>query len=147
MTGKIAADDRWEIQDAINQYTLATDTGDIDLFVNAFAPDAVLVSSDDARIEGHAAIRKHIEHELSAPNMRGRQHHFSSVKWTREGDDVRVFSYWIVAFRDGKTNALSVRSMGSTDDLCSKTQEGWKIQQRTIRRWNSEIAPWFLKSR
>ena len=34
---------------AINQYTLATDTGDIDLFVNAFAPDAAGADAGFAR--------------------------------------------------------------------------------------------------
>ena len=143
MSAKIDANDRWEIQDAINRYTLATDTGDIDGFVDAFAPDGVLISSDDERIEGRAAIRAHIAHELAAPNMRGRQHYFSSVKWTREGDAVRVFSYWMVAHRAGASAKPDVRSMGSTDDVCRKVGGEWKIAQRTIRRWHADAAPWF----
>jgi uncharacterized protein (TIGR02246 family) len=144
VSGVISAEDRWAIHDLMMQYVLGTDTGDVASYVDSFATDAVLISSDDARLEGHAAIRAHIEKEMSKPRQRGRQHYFQPVKVARAGDMVLVLSYWMVAHRGADAGPLDVRSMGSTDDVCVKVDGEWKIKERRIRRWSGDSAPWLF---
>jgi uncharacterized protein (TIGR02246 family) len=144
VSGAIGAEDRWAIQDLMMQYVLGTDTGDVASYVDSFAPDAVLISSDDERVEGRAAIRAHIERELGKPNMRGRQHYFQPVKVARQGDTILVLSYWLVSRRAADAGPLDVRSMGCTDDVCAKVDGEWKIRERRIRRWSGESAPWLF---
>ncbi len=138
----IDATDRWAIQDLMMQYVLANDTGDADGYVNVFAPDGVLVSSDGERCEGHAAIRAHGEAAMREPNKRGRQHHFQTVRIERAGDDLKVFSYWLVAYRETEGSPVRLRSMGATDDVMRRIGGEWKIAHRTISRWHGEVAPW-----
>ncbi len=124
------------------QYVLANDTGDADGYVSVFAPDGVLVSSDGERCEGSAAIRAHGEAAMREANKRGRQHHFQTVRIERDGDDVKVLSYWVVAYRETGDSPVRLRSMGATDDVMRKIAGEWKIAHRTISRWHGEVAPW-----
>lgn len=142
MTTPITADDRFAVQDLLMTYVYAIDTGDAQGYADTFAVDGVLTTSEGERLEGYAAILEYARRIVPKPGGRGRQHHFQHIRFSGEGNGIRVFSFWLVAHRTSEPDATRVRSMGSCDDLCVKTAAGWRFAHRKIGRWTDMTAPW-----
>lgn len=143
MTTPVSADDRMEIHDLLMAYVHASDTGDIDAYAATFAADGVLLTSGGERYAGTQAIREHARHSLHQAGKRGRQHYFQQMRVAREGDAIRVFSYWMVADMTSQPRAARVRSMGTCDDLCIRAADGtYRFAERKIAPWTDTTAPW-----
>jgi uncharacterized protein (TIGR02246 family) len=137
-------EDRVGVDDLLMAYVWAVDTGDIEAYVDTFARDATLVDSNGARHIGHAAIRAYAAGFFARPGGRGRAHFFQKLKIRAEPRGVCVLSFWQVVQGVATTGETRARSMGTCDDLCVKTADGWRFAERAIGRWNDETAPWKL---
>lgn len=138
----VTADERFAVQDLLMSYVYAIDTGDAQGYADTFRADGVLMTSEGERFDGHAAILAYARRIVPKPGGRGRQHHFQQIRVSREGEGIRVFSFWLVAQRTSEPDATRVRSIGSCDDLCVKTEAGWRFAERKIGRWTDTTAPW-----
>ena len=138
----IAIEDHIGVDDLFMDYVWASDTGDVEGYVATFAEDGVLTDSNGERHAGRAAIRAYAQAFFSIPGGRGRAHFFQKLRVKAEGGGARVFSFWqVVQCFAGKREGM-LRSVGTCDDLCVKTPEGWRFAERKIGRWNNETAPW-----
>ena len=142
VSAQVTADERFAVHDLLMTYVYAIDTGDAQGYAGTFKPDGVLITSEGERFAGRAAILDYARRVVPKPGGRGRQHHFQQIRVSREGEGIRVFSFWMVAQRTSEPDATRVRSIGSCDDLCVKTADGWRFAERKIGRWTDATAPW-----
>ncbi len=115
-----------EIDDLVQRYGDYVDMGDIDGFVNSFAPDGVF-----GTIAGHAALRAHREkgsggivrrHIFTPPIIA-----FTSAT-TASG---RGFCLVIERHPDGREDPYYCVDY---KDAYRKTDKGWKLQHRQVPR-------------
>jgi ketosteroid isomerase-like protein len=133
-SGRLTADDRFEIQELFARYSWAFDTGDVPTFVSLFAPDAAFVLPNGTRFVGHEAIRGYFETRTQAPNFLGRQHNMTNL--VIEGDTNRctVRSY---GFRGLKlaTGETSFSWLGQYHDVLVKHEGQWRFAERAVGEW------------
>ena len=138
----VSIEARIAIDDLFMDYVWASDTADVEAYVATFAVDGSLVDSNGVRHVGHDAIRAYAANFFALPGGRGRVHFFQKMRLRAEGDRVRVFSFWQVVQTFAGSREGKLRSVGTCDDLCAPTPEGWRFRERAIGRWNDETAPW-----
>ena len=133
-SARLSAEDRLDIMDLIARYTHTLDTGDLDGYVNNFAPDGVLFSEH----RGRAAIREYVAMLMSQgragplPNGDVAYRHFAGAP-TIDGADGRatVHSYllWINMGTEPPISAAAEYL-----DECVKLDGRWYFQSRVLRR-------------
>lgn len=138
----VAIEDRLAIDDLFMDYVWASDTADVEGYVATFAADGALFDSNGKTHRGYAEIRAYAQTFFALPGGRGRVHFFQKMRLKPDGAGVRVFSFWqVVQAFAGKREGV-LRSVGTCDDLCVRTPDGWRFAERRIGRWNDETAPW-----
>jgi hypothetical protein len=137
----VPVEDRLAVNDLLMKYVWASDSGDIEAFVDTFLPEGSLGRTSGERYEGHPGIRRFAEQSISPPGTRGRMHFFQTISVEPEGDGYRVFSFWQVVQVTAQ-NGGKVRSTGTTSDLCLRVGGDFRFKERIIGRWNDETAPW-----
>ena len=131
---RLSADDRLDIIDLIARYASTLDAGDLDGYVNNFAPDGVLFEQH----RGQAAIRDYVSMLMRQgragplPNGDVAYRHFVGSA-VIDGDDgkVTVHSYllWVNMGSDPP-----VSSAAEYADTCIKHNGRWVFQSRSLRR-------------
>ena len=139
-----SADDRFAVQDLLMRYVWATDTGDIESFVDVFTPDAKLIASSGEAFEGRAGIRRFALAQVSPADVRGRMHFFQPIRFDARNGAIHVFSFWMVVQTNVAGDVKKIRSTGATTDICVKSDGAWLFQRREIMRWNDRSAPWLF---
>ncbi|HWG03755.1 MAG TPA: nuclear transport factor 2 family protein [Beijerinckiaceae bacterium] len=137
----IRVEDRLSINDLLMKYVWASDTGDVDAFIDTFLPDGMIGRTSGERYERRAGIRRFAEESISPPGNRGRMHFFQTISVEPEARGYRVFSFWQVVQVTARAGG-KVRSTGTTSDLCVKVDGRFRFKERIIGRWNDETAPW-----
>ena len=113
----------------VHAYAYSRDHNDADGYANVFAQNGVFLFRGQ-RFEGRAAIRKRM---LDSTGQTTR-HVMSNIQVTIENPErASIVSYVTVTI--ATANGLPIRvsgvtAMGEYHDVCTKTAEGWKIQQR-----------------
>lgn len=137
--GRLSADDRLDIMDLIARYAHTLDSGDLDGYVNNFAPDGVLFEQH----QGQAAIREYVgmlmREGRAGPLPSGdvAHRHFAGAP-TIDGKSGRatVHSYllWV---RMG--SEPPVCAAAEYTDECVKLDGRWVFKSRVLRRLAGEF--------
>lgn len=139
---------RTQIQYAMATYALGVDSSDIDLILEAFAPDGVLNARGDAR-KGHAEIRAFYETALAdgiatkkAGSRRLLRHNLTTSRVVIESADrARGETYFIVMTEFGPDHS------GIYTDVFSRHGDRWLLQDRKIAvEWYGK-GSWFETKR
>ena len=133
-SNRLSADDRLDIMDLIARYAHTLDSGDLDGYVNNFAPDAVLFE----RHQGREAIREYVAMLMREgragplPNGDVAYRHFvGQATIDGAGDQARVHSYllWVNMGSDPPVSAAA-----EYFDTCVKLDGRWYFKQRVLHR-------------
>ena len=134
--------DRFEIDELLKRYVLALDSGDAEGVVDAFTPDGVLQDGSGKRFRGRDGLRQFAIDTFARHGTRGRQHHVQRLAIEPDGNGYRVRSYWFGVRWSTAEDTKSITSIGSYDDICVKTETGWRFRSRLISRWNDKSEFW-----
>ena len=131
---RLSAEDRLDIMDLIARYARTLDLGDLNGYVNNFAPDAVLFEEH----HGQAAIREYVAMLMREgragplPNGDVAYRHFvGSPVIDGAGDRATVHSYllWVTMGTEPPINAAA-----EYVDEVVKLDGRWVFQKRTLHR-------------
>jgi uncharacterized protein (TIGR02246 family) len=133
-------DDLQAVRALIERYAWAVDDYDADGVVACFAPDAQFVSAD-MTLEGHEAIRSFFASALGdGAADKASTHLMANISVVpRSADQCDVRTAAVVYHADRDSGRIAVRGITYTD-VCGRTSEGWRLQQREHRlRWAGEL--------
>jgi len=146
MNTSISPEDRFAIKDLMARYGWALDTGDVDAFVDCFAPDGAMVEQvfEEPDVwEGREGIRRLAEHYRTIPNFPGRQHHCGNTLLALQPDGhVLARSFALVTECQGEP-PYKLRFCGYYDDELVKLDGRWCFQRRTVRLWDGDVLKRF----
>ena len=131
-TVQLTGADHAEIERLYGLYNQGSDFRDAEMWLSAFAEDAVF-TTPAGETKGQAALRQAREERyqgLTGDNSR--RHYNSSFVITATESGAKARAYWLVNDVSG-TEPTAVSS-GYYDDTFVKTATGWKIQTRTLHR-------------
>lgn len=133
--GTLMAEDYAEIEQLYWRYNHGADFRDGDLFVSAFADDAVF-SVGERTISGKADLAAfRVERHAGQTGDTGRRHWNNGWRITPTADGAQARVYWLLV--DVSGDEPKQAASGYYDDTYVKTAEGWRFQTRTI---NSDRA-------
>ena len=120
-----------EIRALYAQYNQGSDFRDAELFVSAFADDAVMIRGNGATIEGMAALRAdRAERYQGQTGDNGRRHMNASHIITATATGAKARAYYVLL--DVTTRPPTMTASGYYDDEFVRTSKGWKIKKRTL---------------
>lgn len=147
-----AIEDHIEIQQILAGAAMSADVASEEYWRNMFTEDAVLDRKAGARDVGRDAILGIIRgKEQHAAIDHGMAHLASLPYITIEGDRATAIGYLLVVVRDEQARAVDLPGKASTLRLSIyhlsvnqwdfvRTEDGWKIANRTVRPLASEDA-------
>ena len=131
-TVQLTGADYAEIERLYGLYNQGSDFRDAEVWLSAFAEDAVF-STPAGETRGQAALRQaRKERYQGQTGDNGRRHYNSSFVITATESGAKARAYWLVNDVSG-AEPMAVSS-GYYDDTFVKTATGWKIQTRTLYR-------------
>jgi len=120
------------IQAIINlesDYGFASDTGNVNLLLDLFTDDGVIVLPNGEKIIGKEAIRKFRE---NAPKrVTFSVHYLLNPRIVIDGDRARARYYWLAAL-EWANPKKAVWSSGYYQDEFVRTENGWKFKQKKM---------------
>ena len=144
MIGGVAVLDRMMIQDEVNRYAWAWDSGDIEEYLDRYAEDGVFEHPTREGTPGYHTgreeIRKAIQANMDARpgNAYGLQHHFSAPRLRPKGPDVQVDAYCAVLrhefHRTYWPHGPSFR-IGTWHAAYGRVGGEWRIKHLTVTMW------------
>ena len=131
-TTELSGADYAEIERLYGLYNQGSDFRDADLWLSAFADDAVFAAGS-SEMRGQAALRKGREERYQGQTGdNGRRHYNSSFVIVATADGAKGRAYWVV--NDVSGSEPTPVAAGYYDDTFVKSASGWKIQTRTLFR-------------
>lgn len=131
----LTAQDRLDVADLLASYSRCLDTGDVDGYVNLFAPDGVLDGQAGPR-SGRAAIRRVAEAMAAAAQepgpTRGQRHFAAQPVIDGDGQRCQARSYFLLV-RQSTSGEPVIRAMGEYVDECVRYEGRWVFARRDIR--------------
>lgn len=128
--GALMAQDYAEIEQLYWRYNHGADFRDADLFVSAFADDAVFKVGDRQFSGREELMAFRRERHAGRTGDTGRRHWNNGWRITPTADGAMGRTYWLlVDVSGGQPNHVS---SGYYDDEYVKTPDGWRISSRTI---------------
>lgn len=137
-TGALSAADMEEIRTLYARYNQGSDFRDTELFLSAFAADAVMTRGG-RDISGMDALRAdRAERYQGQTGDVGRRHQNSSIliEPTPDGGAIAK-AYWFLL--DVTARPAAIISSGYYEDVFVRTAAGWKIKHRTL--FADAVAP------
>ena len=120
-----------EIKALYARYNQGSDFRDAELFVSAFADDAVMIRPNGATIEGMAALRAdRAERYQGKTGDNGRRHMNASHLITATESGATGRAYYVLL--DVTTRPAAITASGYYEDEFVRTRTGWKIKTRTL---------------
>jgi len=120
-----------EIKALYAQYNQGSDFRDAELFVSAFAEDAVMIRPNGSQIEGMAALRaERAERYQGQTGDNGRRHMNASQIITATETGAKGRAYYVLL--DVTTRPPTMTASGYYEDEFVRTRTGWKIKKRTL---------------
>jgi ketosteroid isomerase-like protein len=131
---RLSADDRLDIMDLIARYAYTLDSGDLDGYVNNFAPDAVLFENHRGQAQIREFVASLMRQGRAGPLPSGDvayRHFVGSPVIDGAGTTATVHSYllWVNMGADPP-----VSSAAEYTDQCVKLDGRWLFQSRSLRR-------------
>ena len=129
----LTGQDHAEIMRLYGMYNQGSDFRDAELFVSAFADDAVFTTGPDQEVVGREALlAQRAERYQGQTGDNRRRHYNSSFVITPTADGAKGLAYWTLMDVSGEQPTPVVS--GYYDDVFVKTPAGWKIKTRTLHR-------------
>jgi hypothetical protein len=131
---RLSADDRLDIMDLIARYAYTLDSGDLDGYVNNFAPDGVLFEQH----RGQAAIRDYVSMLMRQgragplPNGDVAYRHFVGSPVIDGGDGKAIVHSYLLWVNMGSDPPVSAAA--EYTDECVQLDGRWVFQSRSLRR-------------
>ena len=126
---QLTTEDRLSIMELLARYARCLDSGDLDGYVDNFAPDGVLFGNH----VGHAQIREYVGQVIARRNADpARRMHFVGFP-VIDGDAQRVtvhsYLLWIQLGADSPVSAAAEYA-----DICIKQHNRWVFESRALTR-------------
>jgi hypothetical protein len=133
-TGRLSAEDRLDLMDQVARYARTLDLGDLDGYVNNFAPDGVLFEQHKGRDQIRAYLQLLFKQGRAGPLPNGDvayRHFVGSPTIHGEGDHATIHSYllWLNMGTDPPVSAAAEYL-----DECVKLDGEWYFQSRSLKR-------------
>ena len=128
--GTLTAQDYAEIEQLYWRYNHGADFRDGDLFVSAFADDAVFEAGGQKIMGREALAAYRVERHAGQTGDTGRRHWNNSWRIVPTADGAEARVYWILL--DVSGDAPNTAASGYYDDTYVKTAAGWRFKTRTI---------------
>jgi uncharacterized protein (TIGR02246 family) len=130
-TQALTGQDYEEIKALYARYNQGSDFQDAELFVSAFADDAVMIRPGGAKIEGMAALRaERAERYQGRTGDNGRRHMNASHVITATPTGAKGRAYYVLL--DVTTRPPTMTASGYYEDEFVRTRQGWKIKRRVL---------------
>ena len=133
MSDTISPQDHVAVIYTIAEYAFRLDSGDLDGYVDCFAPDGVF-DSTSGRFEGRQAIRDYVGKLLAARNPApggGMRHVMGMPSITGHGERCHAVTYATILAQAG--DRIQVRMVGTYTDDIVKVDGRWRFAVRHIR--------------
>ena len=126
----LTGQDHEEIKQLYARYNQGSDFQDTELWLSAFADDAVFRSGGQEYVGQDALRANRAERFQGQVGDNGRRHYNSSFILTPTVDGAQGRAYWLVldVSRRPPTPVVS----GYYDDEFTRTRDGWRIKSRTL---------------
>ena len=126
----LTGQDYEEIKELYARYNQGSDFRDAELFLSAFADDAVMTRGGRDTV-GMAALRaERVERYAGQTGDGGRRHHNGSFIITPTAKGAKARAYYLLL--DVTTRPPTMVASGYYDDVFTRTSDGWRIQHRTL---------------
>ena len=140
----VGLQDRVDISDLLAKYVWAYDCRQYEEVGKVFLPDGILESPGRFRVKGRKEIvewlREHVESKHSTKVM---QHVISHSRYFTVGDEIRVYSYWMVPAREDVSKPECViGNFGWSEDTVVKKEGAWLIKKRYFTTGVPKSFPW-----
>jgi len=127
----LTGQDYEEIKALYARYNQGSDFRDAELFVSAFADDAVMIRPGGAKIEGMVALRaERAERYEGQTGDNGRRHMNASHVITATPSGAKGRAYYVLL--DVTTRPPTMTASGYYEDEFVRTGQGWKIKRRVL---------------
>jgi|TARA_B100001971_G_C18165275_1_gene523803 hypothetical protein len=127
---QLTGQDYEQIKELYSRYNQGSDFRNADLFLSAFAEDAVMTRGG-RDIVGMAALRaERVERYAGQTGDVGRRHHNGSFIITPTADGAKGRAYYILL--DVTTRPPTMTASGYYEDVFTRTSDGWRIKHRTL---------------
>lgn len=133
--GALMSEDYAEIEQLYWRYNHGADFRDAELFVSAFADDAVFDVGQQTINGGEELMAWRVERHAGQTGDTGRRHWNNGWRILPTADGAQARVYWLLVDVSG-AQPNTVRS-GYYDDEYVKTADGWRIRNRKL---NSDSA-------
>jgi hypothetical protein len=136
---KLDAEDQMDIIELYARYAWGIDTGDVEAYLEAFVPDAVLMMSKQAK--GHAELAEWHRNFMKDSAFPGSQHFSAEFRiMETDGTRARVRAYMSRMYRrPGMTNS-SIIFQGYYTDTCVKVDGRWYFELKGGHEANQLMA-------
>jgi hypothetical protein len=122
---RLTLEDRIMIRELYARYVWAMDSGDLDSFVDCYAPGGKL---DVGKLAGtHEEIRQWAAEFLVDSGFPGSQHHYNQFVMDGDGQTCQVRAYWARLYRLPGTMSCEVIAQGYYTDTVVKSDGQWKF--------------------
>ena len=126
----LTGQDSEEIKELYARYNQGSDFRDAELFLSAFADDAVMTRGG-RDIVGMAALRaERAERYAGQTGDAGRRHHNGSFIITPIAEGAKARAYYLLL--DVTSRPPTMVASGYYEDVFTRTPDGWRIQHRTL---------------
>ena len=131
---RLSADDRLDIMDLIARYAHSLDSGDLDGYVNNFAPDAVLFEHHHGREAIRAYVAMLMREGRAGPLPSGdvAYRHFVGAPTIDGGDGHATVHSYLLWVNMGSEPPVSAAA--EYHDECVKLDGHWYFQSRALHR-------------
>ena len=126
----LTGQDYEEIKALYARYNQGSDFRDAELFLSAFAEDAVMTRGG-RDIVGMAALRaERAERYAGETGDAGRRHYNGSILISPTADGAKSRAYYLLL--DVATRPPTMVASGYYEDVFTRTPDGWRIKHRTL---------------
>ena len=138
-SGTLTGSDIAEIERLYARYNQGLDFADEELYLSAWADDAVFTTGDGEKFIGKEGLRKRHRLKLGGEGVSTLHNNTSIVITPTDDGGARGRAYWIMLDTTQATPRMTI--VGHYFDTFVRTKEGWRIKTRgSVRGWD-----WRLK--
>lgn len=135
--GTLTGADIAEIEQLYARYNQGLDFNDKELFLSAFAEDAVYTTGGGDVFEGRAGLERWLAPVMANDSGPQVTHNNTSILITPTADGARGRGYWML-MNVAEREPVPVFS-GYYEDTFVKTADGWRIKTRgSVRGWPAD---------
>ena len=125
VAGPLTVEDRLLIRELYARYVWAMDSGDLDAFVDCYAPGGRLDVGRSATTPEE--IRNWLADFLKDSAFPGSQHHYNQFVMEGDGRSCQVRAYWVRLYRLPGTTSSQIIAQGYYTDTVVKVDGRWRF--------------------